>query len=628
MNVREALLQNIFGGAPWYLRLSGVLLLSLLGCATPVIRPQSADEPEKDRYEMKTIGDITTVGNAEPVPIAGVGLVEGLEGTGGEAAKDSYRELLEMELKKKGYKKVNELLTSRNFAMVIVTAQVPPGATQHEPLDVEVKLPPQTRATSLRGGYLRECTLFNYNSTANLNPGHVGPVSLMLGHPLATAEGVVLIGSGEKDDGQSEKQGRIYGGCKLKFDAAMALLLNQGEQFARRAALVADRINTTFHGSPSGIPGNDLAVAKNKIYVTLHVPAQYRYNLPRYLRVVRLIPLYSRGEPGAGDADRHGYRQRLADDLLDPARTVEAALRLEALGHDSIPTLKTALTSKHTLVRFCAAEALAYLGSASCGEELARAAEEPALRAFALTAMASLDEAVCQVKLQEMLVTAQADEQRYGAFHALQALNENNKEVEGEFLNDCFWLHHVSPGTQPLLHVTTASKPEIVVFGGEALLKAPFSLLAGDFTVTASEDDQAQCNISRIQLRQASRRKTSLKVIDIIHTMADMGCSYYEVVDIFRQADACQCLNCPLRFDAVPQAVSVYELAKAGKEGKLPSTDRDPEGIANVDLGMTPTLFATVKKPRPSPSRDEEALTRKREPPEKKAAQRLLPVDE
>jgi hypothetical protein len=358
------------------------------------------------------------------------------------------------------------------------------------------------------------------------------------------------------------------------------------------------------------------------------VPAQYRYNLPRYLRVVRLIPLYSKDNSTAAENDRHTYRQRLADDLLDPARTLEAALRLEALGQSSIMTLKTALTSKHTLVRFCAAEALAYLGSASCGEELARAAEEPALRAFALTAMASLDEAVCQVKLQEMLITAQDAELRYGSFRALRALNESNPEVKGEFLNDSFWLHTVAPGTQPLLHVSTTTRPEIVVFGGDAVLKPPFSLLAGDFTITAGEDDQTQCNISRIQLRSRVHRKCSLKITDVLRTMADMGGMYAEAVEVLQQANTCQCLNCPLRLDAVPQAVSVYELAKAGKEGKLPSTNRDPEGIASADLGMTPTLFATVKKPKTVPSRDEQELTRKREPAEKKAAQRLLPVDE
>src|SRR5207253_6587171 len=111
----------------------------------------------------------------------------------------------------------------------------------------------------------------------------------------------------------------------------------------------------------------------------------------RFLRVVRLVPLQDIADAHP-EGSKKSYRQRLAADMLDPARTVTAALRLEALGQSSIAALKPGLDSKHPLVRFCAAEALAYLGSPSCGEELASVVQErPSLRAFALTAMASLE---------------------------------------------------------------------------------------------------------------------------------------------------------------------------------------------------------------------------------------------
>src|SRR5712675_1246153 len=55
------------------------------GCMHQQTRLQSADEPEKDRYELKTVGDVSSIGNAEPVALAGVGLMVGLDGTGGES---------------------------------------------------------------------------------------------------------------------------------------------------------------------------------------------------------------------------------------------------------------------------------------------------------------------------------------------------------------------------------------------------------------------------------------------------------------------------------------------------------------------------------------------------------------
>src|SRR5262249_41207572 len=155
---------------------------------------------------------------------------------------------------------------------------------------------------------------------------------------------------------------------------------------------VESAINQVFHGS--GGPFHEkLAVAKNKQVVMLAVPQQYKHNLPHYLRVVRLVPIPDGSESQQSDSIAH--RRPPTDGLLDPSRTVVAALRLEAVGQDSVPTLKLGLTSKHPLVRFTSAEALAYLGDPGCGEELAKAAEEqPALRAYALTAMASLDEGI------------------------------------------------------------------------------------------------------------------------------------------------------------------------------------------------------------------------------------------
>ena len=39
---------------------------------------KSADSEEKDRYGIRTVGEVTSVGNADPVPLGGVGLVTDL----------------------------------------------------------------------------------------------------------------------------------------------------------------------------------------------------------------------------------------------------------------------------------------------------------------------------------------------------------------------------------------------------------------------------------------------------------------------------------------------------------------------------------------------------------------------
>src|SRR5262249_18268867 len=147
-------------------------------------------------------------------------------------------------------------------------------------------------------------------------------------------------------------------------DQPLALVMNPDAQQARYTSVISERINATFlPGIKSGIEVRIAHTADNKS-VTLRVPPQYRNNLPRFLRVVRFMPLSDANDstPTEGDANPPS-RQRLADALLDPSRTIVAAIRLEALGQPSIPTLKAGLKSAHPLVRFASAEALAYLGT-------------------------------------------------------------------------------------------------------------------------------------------------------------------------------------------------------------------------------------------------------------------------
>jgi hypothetical protein len=565
--------------------LLGAALLGLVGCAHQQTRLQSAEENERDKEpEVKTIGDVTTVGNADPIPVSGVGLVYGLEGTGGDAPTGSYRNLLEHQLQQNGIEHVKEILASADTSMVLVSALIPPGVHKGDPLDVDISLPPQSKTTSLRGGYLRECLLYNYETTKNLAPNFQGGNQLLLGHPYAKAEGPLLAGFGDGDEQAKLRQGRIWGGGHSKIDRPFYLIFNNDQQRAPVVQHAADRINETFHGQYRGAL-TDVATAKTNTYLVLRIPQQYKYNLPRYLRVVRLIPL--RETPTANSP----YRRRLEEELLDPTHTVTAALRLEALGSDSIPTLKRGLESSHALVRFTSAEALAYLGSPSCGEELAALVEhQPPLRAFSLTAMASLDEAVSHVKLRDLLSTP-TPETRYGAFRALRVLDEHDPAVRGDFLNNSFWLHHVAPESKPLVHLSTSGRAEVVLFGEEANLVPPFSFLAGEFTITAGRDD-TQCILSRLSVHHGTgRRQCSLKLEEVLRCLAEMGGMYPEVVELLRQVGNYQCLSCPVAIDALPQAVSVYDLAKAGADkAEAPATDQEIVKAQN-DFGATPTLY-------------------------------------
>jgi hypothetical protein len=66
---------------------------------------------------------------------------------------------------------------------------------------------------------------------------------------------------------------------------------------------------------------------------------------------------------------------------------------------------------------------------------------------------------------------------------------------------------------------------------------------------------------------------------------------------MLRRADHLQRVSCPIAVDALPQAVAVEELAKAGA-GDAEALDTHAEIVAaKSDLGSTPSLFE--KKPQP-----------------------------
>jgi len=548
----------------WFLGCFGALLLVLAGCTPPSqLRAKAAEEGEGVHYDIPTIGDRTAIGNAEPMQLGGVGLVEGLEGTGGDCTHDSYRTRLADELRKQGVQNIPELLKSPDCALVIVEAQIPPGTVPGDKLDVEVKLPPGSRATSLRGGVLHKCYLYNFDFTRNLRPDYSGPQGLLLGHKRAEAQGAILVTDGEGGG----RQGRIWQGAICKAEQPLSLVMNPDSQQARFTALTMERINATFLGSGRGKRDSTIAHTSNNISVALRVPIQYRHNLPRYLRVVRAIPLMDSSDlpPKEGD-DKRSYRQKLTDDLLEPSRTVIASIRLEALGDRSISALKLGLKSPHPLVRFSSAEALAYLGSPAGCEELGRAASKyPILRAYALSALASLNEAASVLQLQRMISSDLDDEARTGAFRALWLLNEREPMVRGQQLGS-FWVHSIAPNNRPLIFISTQKRAEVVMFGKTPALKPPFSLLAGEFTVTASSDSAAAV-ISWVPRDGELVRKTcGLEVGEVIRSMAEMGAGFPDTLAMLQQASGCGSISCPVRIDNLPEPGSVYELMQLGKD--------------------------------------------------------------
>lgn len=638
------------------------LACGLTGCAgskaeQSQVRSQIGEDPAADRDAFATVGMKTMPDNIEPVTVSGVGLVYRLQpGTGSSAPQGTWRQMLENNLKKQGFTNLKELLEdpARTTSLVLVSAQIPPGTRKGDPIDIKITVPEECKTTSLKGGVLYACDLVDFDTTGNLKSiaqqgRPSGPSGqLLLGNVWVKAEGPIVAGTnsspakrdaaerkdaGSDLDAPSLRAGRIWNGGRVVRSRPYHFLLKPGDQTIRMAATVAERLNTTFHGSVD--PNSKVADARTRETVLVNVPYPYRNNHYRFLLVSRQVPIVAIAPDSL-------HRRKLEDELLAPATTLTAAIKLEALGGDSRRTLRLGLESPSPWVRFAAAESLAYLGHTDGAHELAKLAEEhPALRAYCLKALAATDDAAFTDRLVD-LMSSSDPALRYGAFIALRLADENHPAVRGHLLNQSFWVHHVAPGSVGLVHLVSDRRSEVVVFGDGAKLRGPFTLPVGsDFTVSMT-GPESEVKISRIvkvkDQHEVKEHKCKADLMAVIAAIAQLRGGHSEVVELIKRADVAQVMTATLAVDAVPLQLPVQQLAALAKTDPAlvkANTEVARTGSARTDLETVgvdlPADQEQDAKPaeapaRPSLSREPGRIFGPRRPPEPAAVDPLTPA--
>jgi len=423
----------------------------------------------------------------------------------------------------------------------------------------------------------------------------------------------------------------VWAGGRVADNRPYFFILKPGDDNIRMSAEVAERLNATFHAN--GDPTRKVAEAQPKL-VVVNVPHAYRHNHHRFLIVSRQVPMIP---VAAGSI----YRDRLAADLLDPAACMLAAVKLEALGADSRRPLRVGLESPSPWVRFAAAEALAYLGHTDGAAVLAKTVEEhPALRAYALKALAVMDDAACTDRLSELLGSADPVV-RYGAFIALRLADENHPAVRGTLLNDSFHVHRVAPGSPGLVHVASDRRSEVVIFGDGVKLRGPFTLpLGNEFTVSvpANGPEAKVSRIVRVKGQPDVKEVTCpTDLTAVLATVARLGGGYGEAVELVRRADTAQVLTAAVAQDAIPRQLSVQQLANFARiDPTLVKADVEVARVGaigleleatGVDLPADPSEARPADAPaRPALSREPGRLFGPRQPPTPTQAEGLSPV--
>ena len=556
--------------------------LTALVCASPAVaewpglpkwskfqfRSQSPDEaadddenePESESgtsLDTPLIGGYVSFGGLNLIPVQGVGLIVGLDKTGEDPAPSGFRTLLVEEMKTRGITKPEQILRNPDTALVLVRAYIPPIVRKGDTFDVEVVLPPGSAATSLAGGWLLEARL--------AEQANVGNGQTLEGHTLAVAAGPVLINAtdaGAATNAAQLRRGRVLGGGASRVERDLSIFLRNEFRLGRNSVRVAEAIGKRFHGHDAHGLKVPMAKPKTDGKIELKVPDAYRENSPRYLQVIRNIPMR---ETEVGQRLR---MQRLEQQLGVPETSELAALRLEAIGNPAASVLKRGLQHADIEVRFNSAMALTYLGDAEGLPALADAIrEEPAFRVFACAAMASSTEAEASVQLRQLL-SEESTETRYGAFRALTVLNGEDPAIAPDVMRGNYKLHVLNVGGAPLVHLTHHTKAEVVLFGAQQQLLLPCVLRAGRSVQVTAPSGSTMVTVSRYVAGSDEKKVVAPRLSEIIRACDELGATYPDIAALLVQADRQHNLPGAIAIDALPTAGRVYTPKSVADSGR------------------------------------------------------------
>ncbi|MCA9229536.1 MAG: flagellar basal body P-ring protein FlgI [Planctomycetales bacterium] len=511
-----------------------------LGCMGPILRQQSPETALADQDSPGTtlVGNVTHPYGLNYVKLEAVGLVTGLAGTGEDPAPSPQRASMMSEMNRREVENPNQVLASPDTALVLVRGFLRPGIQAGDRFDIEVRTPSRSNTTSLRGGHLLETRLTELAVLGS---------QIRKGHLMAVSQGPVLVDPNAdlQDDAALARQGRVLSGGVATKSRNLGLILDHERQSVRLSQQVGKAVNQRFH---SYIEGRKQGVATPKTdeFVELELHPRYKDNVGRFMRVVRNIAI------DETPAQRQARLLLLKNQLLDPVTASTAALRLEAIaGEEAIAILKDALSADDPEVRFYSAEALAYLDVTEAVPLLAQAArEEPAYRVHALAALSAMDDGAAFEELRALLEVKSA-ETRYGAFRAMTAMSPGDPLVRGEDMDGKFTYHVLNVTGQPMIHVTSSHRPEIVLFGSEHHLKLPLVLDAGP-KILVNGLSGGQIKISRFG-EITLQRVVSTSVDETIRAVVELGGTYPDVVQMLQQAKDSGALASRFRVNALPE---------------------------------------------------------------------------
>ena len=268
------------------------------GCSRKV--PQDPYQEQQRKVLMnrgRLVQDLARPANVDVARIEGATLVRGLRGTGADEPPSSYQQLVLNDLSRDIDKKrtAKSEIASLNTAIVLLSADIPPGARKGDRFDATIKLLPNSEATSIQNGYVEDAEMYQYMTADIIRRGYL----------LGVVNGYVTLDPSEieKDSPIAYKEGKIIGGAVVSRSRPIWLEIKEEERSAGVAQRIEDVVNKRFSYTKAGYAGRrKVAEAKaGAARINLEVPEEYQDNVIRYVNVVCAISFYETAENQRAD---------------------------------------------------------------------------------------------------------------------------------------------------------------------------------------------------------------------------------------------------------------------------------------------------------------------------------------
>ncbi|NLH17798.1 MAG: hypothetical protein GX455_14570 [Phycisphaerae bacterium] len=542
-----------------------VLVSAGLGCQE--VKPRDTQLNRPDIYG-KPVGDLARVFQHDAVAVKGFGLVASLPGTGsGEcppALRTALLNYIRKQLPKTSQLNPNDLIDSKNSAVVEIYGVIPQLASKGDTFDLMVRSIPRTQTTSIRGGRLYTAEMKELSRFISYD---------QFIKSLAKAEGQLLMddfGSGPAD----ETKAYILGGGVVDEPVRISLVLKETNYYTANA--IRNQLVQRF--------GPKTAKAVSPAEIELGIPDAYMNRKDTFIQLIERTYLT------ANEASLQERIQLLAEALRNDSEKTAAELGLESIGKPSLFALAELLANSDEIIRFHAARCMLNIGDDRALNVLQKIIDnrQSLLRLEAIRAVGTGARKADASRILRQALEDETFEIKMAAYE--QLARTGDMRISRKLIGGDFFVDTVACAGPKIIYISRKDYPRITLFGGDIPCEKNVFVEIPNRRLTANARP-GDPYLSLIRIHSSFPRpigplQAKYDTFDIIRTACEqpdagkkpgmrpgLGASYSDIVLLLNQMCRMGAIRAEFRLGPMTEAVKLQPSSESRPEPTPPAPE-------------------------------------------------------